>query len=138
MAALSAKRVTKSRRLGHKVKYLMKASTTCYQGGIVVLDSSGLAIPAAAASGNKQAVGIAVASVTSAASGSYYIEVMEGEFLLTADAITQAHTGDMMFCNDDQTFDDTQGSNEPALGKLIEFVSTTSGWVRVGPMTAIA
>jgi len=138
MAALTAKRVTKSRRLGHKVKYLMPASTTCYAGGMVQITSAGLAVPAAATSGNKQVVGIAVETVTSAASGSYYVEVLEGEFLLGADAITQAMVGDMMFINDDQTVDDTQGSNEAAAGKLIEFVSTTSGWVRVGPTTAIA
>ena len=73
-----------------------------------------------------------------AASGSYYIDALEGEFLFGAHAITQAHVGSQMFVNDDQTFDDTQGTNEPGCGMLIEFVSVTSGWIRVGPESAIA
>ena len=138
MTALSASRITKSRGITRKTSYLMAVSTTIYEGGMITINASGLAIPAAAGSGFSQVVGVAATSVTSAGSGSYYIEVLEGEFLFGADAITQAHVGSQMFANDDQTFDNTQGTNEPGCGMLIEFVSTTSGWIRVGPESAIA
>jgi len=138
MAALSAARMTKSRGLGRKVKYLMKASTTCYQGGMVCIDSSGLAIPAAAASGNRAVVGVAVASVTSASSGSYYVEVLEGEFLFAADTLEQDDVGVIVYADDDQTIDETQASNAPVAGRLIEYVSASEGWVRIGPDTIVA
>ena len=138
MAALSAKRVTKSRGITRKTRYLMKASETCYAGGMVCLASTGLAIPAAAASGNKQVVGVAAATVTSAASGSYYVEVLEGEFNFAGATLEQEDVGGMVFAADDQTIDETQGSNYPTAGKLIEYVSASEGWVRIGPETAIA
>jgi len=138
MAALTAAKVVKSRGITRNVKYLMAASTTCYQGGLICINSAGLATPAADVSGHKQCVGVAVASVTSAASGSYYVEVLEGEFLLAASAVAQAGVGAMAYAEDDQTVDDAGSSNEPVAGKIIEYVSSTSCWVRVGPNTAIA
>jgi hypothetical protein len=138
MAALTAAKMVKSRGITRKVKYLMKASTTCYQGGLICIDSAGLAVPAADVSGHKQCVGVAVASVTSESSGSYYVEVLEGEFLLTASAVAQTGVGAMAYAEDDQTVDDASNANEPVAGKIIEFVSSTSCWVRVGPNTAIA
>jgi len=138
MAALSAKRVTKSRGITRKTRYLMKASTTCYAGGMVCLDSDGLAIPAAAASGNKAVVGVAAATVTSAASGSYYVEALEGEFNFAADTLQQEDVGAMVYADDDQTIDETQASNAPVAGRLIEYVSATEGWVRIGPDALVA
>ena len=132
MAALSAKRVTKSRRLGHKTKYLMKASTTIYAGGMVVCES-GLAIPAANGANNSNVCGVAVETVTRAASGDYYSEVQEGAFLLGAASSAQANVIGTVYAKDDQTVDETAASNDPTAGRLIEFVSSTSGWVRIGP-----
>ena len=114
MTALSASRITKSRGITRQTSYLMKASTTIHEGGMITIDNGGHAVPAAAGSGFSQVVGIAATSVTSAASGSYYIDALEGEFLLVADAITQAHVGSQMFANDDQTFDDKAPTNQDA------------------------
>ena len=36
-----------------------------------------------------------------------------------------------MFASDDQTFDETKATNEPTVGILVEFVSSTSGWVDI-------
>jgi len=138
MAALSAKRTTSSRGLTRKVRYLMAASTTCYGGGMVCLNSSGLAIPAAAAADNRAVVGVAVADVTSAASGSYYVEVLEGEFLMDAQTIAQDDTYKIVYADDDATIDDAQATNAPVAGRLIEYVSASSGWVRIGPQILVA
>jgi len=138
MAALSAKRVTKSRGITRKTRYLMTASTTCYAGGMVAIVAAGTAEPAAAASGTKQVVGVAAATVTSASSGSYYVECLEGEFNFTASSIAQTNVGDQLWTVDDQTVDETRPTNMPSAGRLVEFVSSTEGWIRIGPETAIA
>jgi len=138
MTALSASRMTKSRGVGRKVKYLMAASTTCYQGGMVCLNSAGLAIPAAAASGNKAVVGVAVKDITSAGSGSYWVEVLEGEFNFAGDTLEQEDVGAIVYADDDQTIDETQASNAPVAGRLIEYVGASEGWVRIGPDTIVA
>jgi hypothetical protein len=132
MAALTARRATDSRNEGKTTTRLMKASTTIYAGSLVMLDSNGLALPAAASAGNKGVVGVAVETVTSAASGSYYVTVREGEFLFDATSIAQANVNSKMYASDDHTIDETQGLNEPVAGVLAEYVSATSGWVKVG------
>ena len=138
MAALCAQRVTKSRGITRKTRYLMTASTTCYAGGMVAIVAAGTAEPAAAASGTKQVVGVAAATVTSAASGSYYVECLEGEFNFAASSIAQTNVGDQLWTVDDQTVDETRPTNMPSAGRLVEFVSSTEGWLRIGPETAIA
>lgn len=99
----------------------------------MVVVESGLAIPAANGANNSNVLGVASTSVTSAASGDYFIEVLEGEFLFDASSIVQASVGATMYAKDDQTFDNNAASNDPSAGKLIEFVSTTSGWLRISP-----
>lgn len=132
MTALSAARLTKSRNVkGGSPRYLMAASTTIYQGSMVMLNSSGLAVPAAAAASNKGVVGVARKSVTSAGSGSYYVEVDEGEFLFAGTTLAQSGTGGLVYAEDDQTVDETQGTNEPKAGLLVEYVSASSAWVRI-------
>ena len=132
MAALSAARGTKSRSLGRKVSYLLKASTQVYSGGLIMIDSNGVALPAAASASNNGVVGVATESVLSTASGGERITVQEGIFLFAATSITQGNVGEKMYSPDDQTIDETQGSNEPLTGVLVEFVSSTSGWVDIG------
>jgi len=137
MAALSAKRITKSRGLTRKVQYLMANGVTVYAGGMVCLNSSGLAIPAAAAADNRAVVGICVASVTSA-DATTWCEVLEGEFLMDAQTLAQDDCFKIVYADDDATVDDAQAANAPVAGRLIEFVSASSGWVRIGPQILVA
>jgi len=137
MAALSAKRITKSRGLTRKVQYLMANGVTVYTGGMVCLNSSGLAIPAAAAADNRAVVGICVASVTSA-DATTWCEVLEGEFLMDAQTLAQDDCFKIVYADDDATVDDAQATNAPVAGRLIEFVSASSGWVRIGPQILVA
>ena len=138
MAALSASRLTKSRSLGRQVSYLMKASTQIYAGGMVMIDTNGLAQPANAEAGNNGCVGVALTDVLSTASGNERIVVQEGIFLFAASSIAQANVGERVFAHDDQTVDQTTGSNTPLAGVLVEFVSSTSGWVLIGLDYAIS
>ena len=137
MTALSAKRITKSRGLTRKVRYLMANGVTVYAGGMVCLNSSGLAIPAAAASDNRAVLGIAVESVTSA-DATTWCEVVEGEFLMDAQTIAQDDVFKIVYADDDATVDDAQATDAPVAGRLIEYVSASSGWVRIGPSILVA
>lgn len=112
-------------------RYLMKASTTINAGDAVMLDSNGLALPAAASASNNGVVGCAQETVVSAASGNYYITVAEGIFLYDATSIAQASVGDPVYFTNATTMDETQGANEPKGGKLVEVVSATAGWVEM-------
>lgn len=133
MAALTAKRATDSRNLGQTRVYKMAGSTTIYAGGLVMLKSDGYAKTAAALASNKGVVGVAMETVVnSGADGAKEITVQEGEFLLGATSIAQVSIGSAVYASDDQTIDETQGSNEPKVGLLTEVVSSTSGWVLSG------
>lgn len=131
-AALSAARATQSKPQGIKT-FKMKASTTIYAGGMVMIDTNGLALPAAASASNHGVVGVATQTKTSASSGTYTIQVSEGYFLFAATSIAQANTGSVMYASADDTFDETQGANEPVAGVLVEYVSATSGWLYISP-----
>jgi hypothetical protein len=112
-------------------KYLMAASTTITAGDAVMLTSGGLAVPAAAAASNNGVVGCAQETVVSAASGNFYITVGEGQFRYDATSIAQASVGDPVYFSNATTMDETQGTNEPRGGKLVEVISATEGWVEM-------
>ena len=131
MAALTEARQTKSRSLGKRVSYLMKASTTIYAGGFVMIDSNGLATPATAEASNQGCVGVAAETVTSTASGGERIAVQEGIFLIGGASLAQSDVGSKAYASDDQTCSTTQGTNEPACGVVVEFVDASNGWVEV-------
>jgi hypothetical protein len=130
--ALSAARVTDCRYTGQSKRYLMKASDTIYAGGLVMVNSSGTAEPAAASASNAGVVGVAQTTVTAAASGSYYITVTSGVLCKFAGTtLGQDDVGDVVYAEDDQTVDETAGSNEPVAGVLLQYVSASEGWVLI-------
>ena len=133
MAAATDNRPGDVRSIRKIRRYLMAASTTIYANTLVMVNSAGLAVPAVASASNKGCVGFAVFKQVSAASGSYYVFVAEGEILLNATSIAQANTNSLVYASDDNTIDETQGANEPIAGQLIQYVSATQGWVDVGP-----
>lgn len=136
MAALTAKRLTESRNAGNPIKYKMADNVTIYAGGLVMINSSGLAQAAAASASNNGCVGVAAETVTNPSGGTKDIEVLEGEFKFAAASVAQANVGEIMYASDDQTVDETQGANEPRAGIMTEFISTTSCWLRVSLATA--
>lgn len=122
---------------GHITKrsFPVNALSVIYQGGLVCLDTDGYARPAADTSGYTCA-GVAYESKTGgAADGDVWITVeFGGDFLFTASSITQAmlNTSPAMYVVDDATVDDAAGTtNDVFVGNLVQFVSTTSGWVYI-------
>lgn len=133
MTAATANRVTASRNLGTKHQVPVAASTTIYAGTIVMIDSAGYARPAAASVTNKGVVGVATAKVdnSSGSAGDLNVIAQEGEFLFAGDTLGQDDLNAIMYADDDQTIDETQATNCPRVGFLTEFVSASSGWVKI-------
>lgn len=133
MSALAADLTRKRRGEILEFSYVMKASTTIYKGSIVCLNSSGEAIPAAEATGNGNAVGVAKHTQTSAASGTYEIVVQRGVFRIAVDAsLTLVDLGDNAFATTDNDADDAAGSTYKInIGEIMDF-ETGYCWINVG------
>lgn len=129
--ALSADRITLKKVPGEQ-SYPMASNTTIYAGGLVCINSSGFAVPGATTSGNKT-VGVAKKGVVNPSGGSERVAV-EAPIVarFKASSITQAMVGTMMMVIDDETFDDA-GANSIKAGILVEFISTTEGWIYIDP-----
>ncbi len=138
MTALAAAGTRTSKHTGDVKRFLMAASTQIWKDGLVCVNSAGLAVPAAATAGFKGAVGVATESVLSAASGSYYVEVQEGTFRFAGTTLEQDDAGSAVYAADDNTIDETQGTNYPLAGILVEYESASVGWVWVSWKTNAA
>jgi signal peptide peptidase SppA len=131
-AALSKARNTTCKGTPNIQAYLMTASSTIYAGGLVMVDSAGTAVAAAAASSNHNVVGVAQETKTSASSGSYWIKVADRQICLFAgDTLEQDDVGKIVYADDDQTVDETVASNDPVAGILVQYVSASAGWVYI-------
>jgi hypothetical protein len=135
MAAATADKLTPRKEAEEKA-YPVKASTTIYAGTLVAVDANGHALPASDAAGLK-VVGVADAKAdnSAGAAAAINVKVRRGVFRLAAASITLAMVGTIMYVVDDQTFDDAVGTNGVKAGRLVEFISTTEGWLEIlGPM----
>lgn len=132
MTALTATRLTVSRNLGRKRSY-PAAAVQAYGGGLCMIGSDGYATPATAAVTNNSCPGVYTADFnnSSGSVGDIDITVQEGEFLFVGTSVVQGNVGERLYASDDQTVDETQGSNEPQAGIMTQFVSTTSCWLDV-------
>jgi len=104
-----------------------------YKGAEVCLNTDGYLVAAADTAGYRF-VGIAYEQVDNSGgdAGDLNCRVhTQGVFLLTATSITQAMVGKLMYVADDASIDDTS-SNFICVGRLVQYVSTTSGWVDIG------
>ena len=110
----------------------MKASTTIYKGGLVSVDSNGLAIPAADTASTK-VIGVAEETVTSAASGSYYVKVAKGVFKFAnsgSTAIVQSTVGGNALVEDDKTVG-LNTTNDIVVGVIDEIDADGGIWVSI-------
>lgn len=117
-------------------RFLMTASTTIPKGALVAVPpATGLALNATDVAANP-VVGVAAETVTSAATGSYWIQVeYDAEWLFAATSVTQLMVGTAMEVVDNNTVDETAGAGNIVAGKATEFVSTTSIWVQIPGLT---
>lgn len=132
-AAVSRRRKGSARRF----RALMANSITIPKGAIVQANASGLAVNATDAAG-VTVLGIAAETISSGTGGNDWIAVeCDAAWLFAASSITQAMVNTDMCVVDNNTVDDAAGpTNDIVVGKLLEFVTTTLGWVFVkGPTT---
>lgn len=131
MTAADAALKLQRRNIGKRARYPLAASTTIFGNTMVMLDSAGFARPAAASLANKGVKGVARQTAINAGSaGAEWVEVEGGEFLFNGSSLTQAMVGSRVFATDDNTLAAT-GTNRPAVGPLMEFVSSSLGWVEI-------
>jgi hypothetical protein len=133
MAALTADRNTSSKEAPVLKSYPVKDNVKIYKGGFVCIDSTGYAIPGADASGSI-CVGIAAAqadnTVTGHTAGGINVLVESGRsFLMGGSSLTQAMVGSAVYITDSQTVQGTVPTNGTKAGRLVEYVSASSGWV---------
>lgn len=134
MAALTKDRITEKKNLTAIKSYPVAASSKIYAGSLVAVDVNGYA-KAAADAANLKVVGVATAQVdnSTGANGDKQVVADEGDCRFNASSITQVMVGQVMYAADDNTFDDALGTNGIKAGRLMEFISATEGWIRVGP-----
>jgi len=137
MAALAAGRITLTKGYLRRQTYQVAANAIIWAGGMVCLNATGFAIPAADTAGITRVVGVATANVnnTGGADGVVSVTVeYAGQFLLACGAsITQADVGRLACVADDQTTQDaTAATNDVPVGLVREFVSASIGaWVDI-------
>ena len=132
--ALTANRNTEL-KFGVDIKaYPVAATTDIFGGSLVCLTTAGYATPCTDTA-SYIAVGIAEgrADNNPGAAGAINVRVRAGIAKMNATSITQAMVGLMMYVVDDNVVDDSVGTNGISVGPLLEYVSSTSGWVWVGP-----
>lgn len=134
--ALSASRNT-PRRDGVSTAIGLAANVTCHQGGIVVVDATGYAMPAKTAL-NLVAMGIAELSATNGAvAGEVRAQVRSGTFRFGSaggpDQIGQAQLGRVVYLVDDETVAATNGTNTRSPAGVCVDIDPAGIWVAIGP-----
>jgi hypothetical protein len=139
-AALTAERDT-PQRSGESISATMASNVIIYAGGMVALDSNGLAAPAADTAGHK-VIGRARATVdnrTAVYSAAKTIAIDRGVFRwANADAIVAADIGQLAYVTDDQTVNQTGGGQAIIAGAIVD-VDAVGVWVdtgKIGPSGA--
>lgn len=133
MAALAAARNTQERS-GNVSGVPIKANTTCYQGGIAVLDA-GYAAPGYVAT-TLIAIGRFEETAAAVVAGDATARVKRGTFKFAnsaaGDLIAQADVGADCYIVDDQTVAKTNGTNTRSRAGKIEAVDADGVWVQIG------
>lgn len=134
--ALTADRDTPERE-GKDFQYPCAASKTFYAGALIVLDTSGNAEPATAATG-KIAVGVCQEYLeSSSTAAAEKVKVRAGVFrFVNGESITKAHIGDAAYANDDQTIYRT-ATGRSQVGTIVD-VDSLGVWVSINAPLAAA
>jgi hypothetical protein len=129
--ALTAGRNTAIKQRGREINLKLKASTTIYIGSMVAVDTNGLAVPASNTA-SYLVIGRADGdTVTSAASGDYFIRVNKGvhKWANSSGApVVQATVGKNCLVEDDQTVTITASNN--VVAGVVDSIDADGGiWV---------
>ncbi|KMO32487.1 hypothetical protein [Methylobacterium aquaticum] len=135
MAALTADRLATVQRPGSTREPPVKGGVVIWQGGMVAIDATGLAVPAAAVAAHR-VIGItkARADNRSGADGDIRVRAEPGIYRFAnsaaADAIALTDIGQPAYVVDDQTVAKTSNSNARPVAGTIFDVDAQGVWVR--------
>lgn len=132
MAALTADRITQKKLRGLK-SYPMAAAVKIFAGSMVAINASGFAAPAADTVDFK-VVGVAQKTVDNSAGANGDLNInVEAPVIARYDAssILQVMVGKIMYVLDDHTFTSSLGGSAVKAGRLVEFISTSEGWIEI-------
>lgn len=115
----------------------MAPNVTCHQGGMVVVDATGYAMPAKTAL-NLVCLGIADATVSNGATvGENAVSVRVGTYRFASaggpDQIGQAQLGRVVYLVDDETVAATNGTNTRSPAGVCVGIDPAGVWVALGP-----
>ncbi|MYH37487.1 MAG: hypothetical protein F4160_11920 [Rhodospirillaceae bacterium] len=114
--------------------YKVKASIKIEAGHMVMLDATGLAVPATKAD-NHISVGMCVATVEAGASGDTFVEARAGVFRWNNDvagkAFTRATVGNAAYVEDSETVRTDSNSSGEKVGRVVA-VDDKGAWVATG------
>ncbi len=134
MAALTAKRETRTKGTGRRQEFQVAAATTIFAGGMVCLNTGGFAVPAADTVNFSTVKGIAIATIDNSggANGDLNVEVNSGILaLMTGVAVVQGSLDlPSVRVSDDQTVALAGGQNIQA-GIPVEIESANRVWVYI-------
>lgn len=134
MTALSANypRQYTNFHLSIVTEYEVEAGETLYEGGLVMLDTDGYALPAADTA-SQLCVGWADEKADNSAGADAAIEVRVRSNCaarMAATTITRGTIGDIMYVADDNTFNDEDPGNTVKAGvHVAPYISTSEGWL---------
>lgn len=132
MAALATDRNTEKRYLTREVVLKLKAGAKVFKGGMVAVEgASGWAVAAGDTAGH-QVVGVAKATVdnTGGANGAKSVIVEKGAFKVGngTTAVAQAHIGDNVHVEDDQTVR-SAGSTNSIVAGVVDQIDSDGVWI---------
>lgn len=121
------------RKQGGLQSFPVTSGEIIYKGALVCVDADGYLLAAADTRGYKF-VGIAYEKADNSGGGDGIKSCRvytEGVFLLTCTSIDQTMVGQMLYVTDDDVVDESS-TNYICVGRLMQYVSTTQGWVDIG------
>lgn len=116
--------------------YPVAADEILFNGSITMVGDDGYLYAAAALAANRGSPGVALEHVdnTGGVDGAKYCVVGSGLFELPVTSTAQGEVGDIVYASTDNDTSNTLGANEPIVGVIEEFTSSSRAYVRAGPL----
>lgn len=109
------------------------ASTTIYEGSLVIITAAGFA-EAAAPAANTIFAGVAIDGIKTGAGQTGTIRVQtKGQFIFASSGLGQDDVGSTVYAEDDNTINTGAGTNRQRVGKITKHISATQAWVQIRP-----
>jgi hypothetical protein len=113
------------------------ASTTLYGGSLAFWNASGY-LESTTSSGANRFAGIVPVQVdnSSGSAGALYSDLLvNGQFLVTGSGFAATSVGKIAYATDNYTVTTTKSASGVMIGKVTQYVSSTTAWVEIDPIS---